>query len=222
MASRRRLSRKTSSKRSSKRSTKRSSKRSTKRSSKRAIKRSSRKCSCCGYVNCRCRNNCRNCKCVKRRSPRRSARRSTKRRSPRRRSPRRRMSGGGSCGNHNGGGSCGDHYGGVKEAMDVDNRRTPRRASASKALAAISKVKQKRIERSEKLKMTKLFKKDLDVEIDRLAEMMGTEHALDDAITQRNKAQREMENLENELESLMVKEQKMVGAFNAPTFVFNP
>ena len=131
------------------------------------------------------------------------------------------MTGGGSCGNHNGG-SCGsNHYGGVK-GMDVDTRRTPRRASASKALATLSKVREKREERSQKLKLTKQFKKDLDVEIDKLAEMMGTEHALTDAMTQRNKAQREMEKLEDELDSLMMKEQKMVGVFNAPKFVFNP
>jgi hypothetical protein len=53
----------------------------------------------------------------------------------------------------------------------------PKRASATKAAVAISQTRKDREKRSQKIKLTKEFKKALDVEIDRLADMMGTSTA---------------------------------------------
>ena len=85
------------------------------------------------------------------------------------------MKGGSSCGTHKGAG-CGKQHGGVKNSgMDTQNGPSrPKRASATKASVAISQTRKDREKRSQKIKLTKEFKKVLDVEIDRLADMMGT------------------------------------------------
>ena len=99
---------------------------------------------------------------------------------------RKKMIGGSSCGTQRqqGGSSCGTHKGagygkqkgGVKNSgMDSRSGNSrPKRASATKANVAISQTRKDREKRSQKIKLTKEFKKVLDVEIDRLADMMGT------------------------------------------------
>ena len=168
MASPKRRTRRASPK---KRSTKRMSpkKRSTKRKSTRKV---SRKCPCCGLVKCTCPKSCKACK--QWRKNMRGAGYGNHKGAG--------AYGGSSCGTHRqkGGSSCGTHkgsgygkqYGGVKSAQTGPSR--PKRASATKASAAISQTRKDREKRSQKIKLTKEFKKVLDVEIDRLADMMGT------------------------------------------------
>ena len=172
MASPKRRTRRASPK---KRSTKRMSpkKRSTKRKSiRKSTRKVSRKCPCCGLVRCTCPKSCKACK-----------------------QWRKNMRGGSSCGNHKGAGayyggsSCGTHrqkgagcgkqHGGVKNSgMETQaGPSRPKRASATKAAVAISQTRKDREKRSQKIKLTKEFKKALDVEIDRLADMMGTSTA---------------------------------------------
>ncbi len=134
---------KKSSKRSAKRSVKkRSAKRSSKRSAKKCTRKTGNKCSCCGYVRCRCAKNCKYCKC--------------------------------------------NMKGGAKKSMDVEVRPRSTRRSATKANIALSEPRKQREKRSEKIKLTKEFKKELDVEIDRLADLMGTnnKYAIADTINQ--------------------------------------
>ena len=88
---------------------------------------------------------------------------------------RKKMRGGSSCGTHKGAGY-GKQKAGVKNSeMDSHSGNSrPKRASATKANVAISQTRKDREKRSQKIKLTKEFKKVLDVEIDRLADMMGT------------------------------------------------
>ena len=165
MASPKRRTRRASPK---KRSAKRVSpkKRSTKRkSTRKSTRKVSNKCPCCNRVRCTCPKTCKACK-----------------------QWRKSMKGGSSCGTHRqkGGSSCGTHrqkgagcgkqHGGVKNSgMDTQTGPSrPKRASATKASVAISQTRKDREKRSQKIKLTKEFKKVLDVEIDRLADMMGT------------------------------------------------
>ena len=88
-----------------------------------------------------------------------------------------RQQGGSSCRTHRQqGAGCGKQHGGVKnsgmESQAGPSR--PKRASATKASVALSQTRKDREKRSQKIKLTKEFKKALDVEIDRLADMMGT------------------------------------------------
>ncbi len=153
-----------------KRSTKRKSPRKSMRKSARknvrkSTRKVSKKCPCCNRVRCTCPKNCKACK-----------------------NWHKKMRGGSSCGTHRqqGGSSCGTHrqqgagcgkqHGGVKnsgmESQSGPSR--PKRASATKASVALSQARKDREKRSQKIKLTKEFKKALDVEIDRLADMMGT------------------------------------------------
>jgi hypothetical protein len=140
------LSKRRSIRKSAKRSTRKSAKRSPKRNAKRSAKRSTRKtgkkCSCCGYVRCRCPKNCKYCKC--------------------------------------------NMKGGAKKSMDVEVRPRSTRRSATKANISLSEPRKQREKRAEKIKITKEFKKELDVEIDRLADLMGTnnKYAITDTINQ--------------------------------------
>ena len=136
-----------------KRSTKRKSPRkSTRKNVRKSTRKVSNKCPCCNRVKCTCPKSCKACK-----------------------QWRKSMKGGSSCGTHKGAG-CGKQYGGVKNSgMDTQNGPSrPKRASATKASVAISQTRKDREKRSQKIKLTKEFKKVLDVEIDRLADMMGT------------------------------------------------
>ena len=155
-----------------KRSTKR---KSVRRSTRKSTRKMSRKCPCCGLVKCTCPKSCKACK-----------------------QWRKNMRGGSSCGfnrqkgagcgkqhggscccsNRQKGAGCGKQHGGVKGKMETqDSPSRPKRASATKAAATISQTRKDREKRSQKIKLTKEFKKALDVEIDRLADMMGTSTA---------------------------------------------
>ena len=129
---------------------KRSTKRkSTRKSTRKSNRKVSRKCPCCGLVRCNCAKSCKACK-----------------------QWHKKMRGGSSCGTHR-------QKGGVKNSgMETQaGPSRPKRASATKAAVAISQTRKDREKRSQKIKLTKEFKKALDVEIDRLADMMGTSTA---------------------------------------------
>ena len=150
-----------------KRSTKRKSPRkSTRKNVRKSTRKVSNKCPCCNRVKCTCPKTCKSCKACKqwRKSMKGGSSCGT-----------HRQKGGSSCGTHKGAG-CGKQYGGVKNSgMDTQNGPSrPKRASATKASVAISQTRKDREKRSQKIKLTKEFKKVLDVEIDRLADMMGT------------------------------------------------
>ena len=150
-----------------KRSTKRKSPRkSTRKNVRKSTRKVSNKCPCCNRVKYTCPKTCKSCKTCKACKQWRKS-----------------MKGGSSCGTHKGAG-CGKQYGGVKNSgMDTQTGPSrPKRASATKASVAISQTRKDREKRSQKIKLTKEFKKVLDVEIDRLADMMGksTASAADD------------------------------------------
>ena len=153
---RRRVSpKKRSTKRKSPRkSTRKNVRKSARKSTRKSNRRVSKKCPCCNRVKCTCPKNCKACKNL-----------------------HKKMRGGSSCGTHRQqGAGCGKQHGGVKnsgmESQSGPSR--PKRASATKASVALSQVRKDREKRSQKIKLTKEFKKALDVEIDRLADMMGT------------------------------------------------
>ena len=151
--------------RSPKKSTRKNVRKTARKSTRKSTRKVSKKCPCCNRVKCTCPKSCKACK-----------------------QWRKSMKGGSSCGTHRqkGGSSCGTHrqkgagcgkqHGGVKNSgMDTQTGPSrPKRASATKASVAISQTRKDREKRSQKIKLTKEFKKVLDVEIDRLADMMGT------------------------------------------------
>ena len=153
---RRRVSpKKRSTKRKSPRkSTRKNVRKSARKSTRKSTRKVSKKCPCCNRVKCTCPKNCKACK-----------------------NWHKKMRGGSSCGTHRQqGAGCGKQHGGVKnsgmESQAGPSR--PKRASATKASVALSQTRKDREKRSQKIKLTKEFKKVLDVEIDRLADMMGT------------------------------------------------
>ncbi len=71
--------------------------------------------------------------------------------------------------------------------MDVEVRpRSTRRSATKKQILLFLLQENSEKKRAEKIKLTKEFKKELDVEIDRLAELMGTnnKYAISDTINQ--------------------------------------
>lgn len=159
--SKRRSARKTSYKRKSPKnslSKRRSVRKSARKSARKSVKKSARKSARKMGKKCSC------CNYVKCRCPRNCK-----------------------CRNMKGGSSCHEsHRGGAKKSMDVEVRPRSTRRSATKANIALSAPRKQREKRAEKIKLTKEFKKELDVEIDRLAELMGTnnKYAISDTINQ--------------------------------------
>ena len=145
-------------KRSTKRrSPRKSTRKNVRKSTRKSTRKVSKKCPCCNLVKCTCPKSCKACKSCKQ--------------------WHKKMRGGSSCGTHRQqGAGCGKQHGGVKnKGMDTQSGPSrPKRASATKASVAISQTRKDREKRSQKIKLTKEFKKVLDVEIDRLADMMGT------------------------------------------------
>ena len=145
---------------SPKKSTRKSTRKNVRKSARKSTRKVSNKCPCCNRVRCTCPKSCKACKTCKTCKQWRKS-----------------MKGGSSCGTHRQqGAGCGKQHGGVKNSgMDTQTGPSrPKRASATKASVAISQTRKDREKRSQKIKLTKEFKKVLDVEIDRLADMMGT------------------------------------------------
>jgi len=174
---RKRSTKRRSPKKSARKNVRKSARKSARKSTRKSTRKVSNKCPCCNRVRCTCPKSCKACKTCKackqwRKSMKGGSSCGT-----------HRQKGGSSCGTHKGAG-CGKQHGGVKNSgMDTQTGPSrPKRASATKASVAISQTRKDREKRSQKIKLTKEFKKVLDVEIDRLADMMGksTASAADD------------------------------------------
>ena len=167
---RKRSTKRRSPKKSARKNVRKSARKNVRKSARKSTRKSTRKvsnkCPCCNRVRCTCPKSCKACKTCKACKQWRKS-----------------MKGGSSCGTHKGAG-CSKQHGGVKNSgMDTQTGPSrPKRASATKASVAISQTRKDREKRSQKIKLTKEFKKVLDVEIDRLADMMGksTASAADD------------------------------------------
>ena len=151
-------------KKSTRKNVRKSTRKNVRKSARKSTRKVSKKCPCYNRVNCTCPKSCKACKNWHKKM--RGAGCGT-----------HRQQGGSSCGTHRQqGAGCGKQHGGVKNSgMDTQTGPSrPKRASATKASVAISQTRKDREKRSQKIKLTKEFKKVLDVEIDRLADMMGT------------------------------------------------